>query len=207
MNATVRVLASVIATLSAANAFADVRPVPPGHNPGHPGHGPGYPHPGPGPGYPNPGPGYPSPYPGNPYPRDPRGYPNPPAFESFECHDMQNGYDFFTVTPAPYSRGGYVVDINAQSITASGLEAYILSRSYDSIQFRFSSPYGNSHINVGYLNHPYGPTAVLSLGRGYYQEFKCRRMSTSPNRPSPIPPRPYPPSPSYPPAPYPNPHR
>lgn len=206
MNATVRVLASVIATLSAANAFADVRPVPPGHNPGHPGHGPGRPYPGPGPGYPDPNPGYPSPYPGNPYPRDPRGYPNPPAFESFECRDMQNGYDFFTITPAAYSRGGYVVDINAQNITASGLEAYVLSRSHDSIQFRFSSQYGNSHINVGYLNHPYGPTAVLSLGRGYYQEFKCLRRSI-PNRPSPVPPRPYPPSPSYPPAPYPIPHR
>lgn len=200
MSASVRLLASVIATISAASALADVRPVPPGH-------GPGYPHPGPG--YPQPGPGYPAPVPppNHPYPRDPRGYPQPPAFESFECRDMQGGYDFFTVTPAAYTRGGYVVDINAQHITASGLEAYVLNRSYDSILFRFSSPYGNSQINVGYLNHPYGPTAVLSLGGGHHQEFKCQRLSRRhPNRPAPIPPSPYPPSP-YPPSPYPYPHR
>lgn len=197
MNVPVRILASVIATLSAANAFADVRPVPPGH-------GPGYPIPGP-----HPGRGYPSPAPspGYPDPRDPRGYPRPPAFESFECRDMNGGYDFFTVTPAPYSRGGYVVDINAQNITASGLEAFVLTRSYDSILFRFESPYGNSQINIGYLNHPYGPTAVLSLADGYYQEFRCQRINNAPHRPAPIPPSPYPPSPSYPPSPFPYPHR
>ncbi len=195
MNASVRVLASLIATLSAASAFADVRPVPPGHNPGYPGNGPGYPYPGPS--YPAP-----NPYPGQP----PHRHPQPPAFESFECRDMQNGYDFFTITPGSFSRSGYVLDINAQNITASGIEVYVLQRTYDSISFRFSSPYGNSQITIGYLNHPYGPTAMLSLGGGYHQEFKCNRGRRSPNRPAPIPPYPYPPNPSYPPSPIPYPH-
>lgn len=199
MSASVRVLASMVATLSAASALADVRPIPPGH-------GPGYPYPGPG--YPQPGPGYPAPIPppSRPYPRNPGGYPPPAAFESFECRDMNGGYDFFTVSPAVYSRSGYVVDINAQAITASGLEAYVLTRTPDSIIFRFSTQYGNSHINIGYLNHPYGPTAVLSLERGYYQEFKCKRRSSQPNRPAPIPPSPYPPGPGYPPSPIPYPY-
>lgn len=203
MSATARLFASIIATLSAAQALADVRPIPPGHNPGH---GPGYPYPGPGR-----GPGYPAPAPGYPWPVPPPGRPNPgnpppAAFESFHCRDLNGGYDYFVVSPAPYARGGYVVDLNAQNITAAGLEAFVLSRTYDSILFRFSSPYGDSQINIGYLNHPYGPTAVLSLGGGYYQEFKCRRNASNPRYPAPVP-QPYPPGPVYPPSPVPYPHR
>lgn len=201
MSASVRVLASVIATLSAVPAFADVRPVPPSNGPvtPFPGHGPGR-----GPGR---GPGHPYPGPSNPYPAPvppPHNYPRPPAFEEFECRDMYNGYDFFTITQASYSRSGYVLDINAHNITASGIEIYVLNRTYDAIDFRFNSHFGNSQISIGYLNHPYGPTAMLSLGGGQYQEFKCKRLRGSPNRPAPVPPYPYPPNSPYPPSPYPH---
>lgn len=195
MNAHARFLASAIATLSAAGAFADVRPFPapgyPSPGPGRPFPTPGYPAPGPSrpfpvPGYPSPGPRpAPLPPPGYPDPRGPRDYPPPPAMESIECRDLRGGYDSLTITTDRYSRGGYIVDLNVGHISAYGLEASVVSRYYDGMLLRFESPYGPSQINLGYMNHPYGPTASIAMSGGYRQEFRCHFVRPYPNRPYP----------------------
>lgn len=206
MNALVRVLAPLMATLSTASAFADVRPtgditegpVTPVPAPGHgPGRGPGYPYPAPG--YPHPGPGYPPPV-GQPPARHPR-------MISLSCRDMRGGYETLNIFGTHRARGQYVVDIDALGIHATQLPAFVSNHMNDGLLLQVQSPYGMAQIQVGYLSHPYGPTAVLSLGRAY-QQFHCAHTGSSyPPPPSqPYPPTPYPPTP-YPPSPFPYPHR
>jgi len=206
MNAFARVLAPLLATLSASYAFGDVRPIPGNGNGGPvvvpvptPGHGPGYPHPGPGypPGYPQPGSGYPPPPPG--YPGGHQPY---PETEIIQCQDFRGGYDFVNFQSVHGRRADYRADVSALGVYGNGLRAYISNRINDTMLVQIQTPFGLAQMTFGYLSHPYGPTAVLSLG-GQYQEFRCRRSV----RPQPAPRHPsYPPSP-YPPAPYPFPHR
>lgn len=188
MNATVRVLVPVLATLSTSQAFSDVRPVPsPGNGPvvvPAPGHGPGR-----GPGFPqpHPGPGYPQPY---------------PEQEAFHCRELNGGYDFINITPSQQGRAEYRAEMNALGIYGTHLRAFVSNRINDSMLLQIQTPYGTAHMTIGYLNHPYGPTAVFSFG-GSYEEFRCVRTT----RPTPPPHRnPYPPYP-YPSSPYPIPHR
>lgn len=211
MSAPVRVLASFVATLSATHALGDIRPIPGGTGPvvvpipapGHgPGRGPGYPNPNPG--YPQPGhgPGYPTP--GNGYPPPPPGYPpNPyPDVETFACRDIYGGYDFVNIRSTLGRRADYRVDLNALGISATNLKAFVSNRINDSMLLQIQTPYGLAQFTIGYLSHPYGPTAILSLS-GSYEEFRCARSA----RPAPPPSNPpYPPAP-YPPSPLPFPHR
>ena len=231
MHTFVRVFVAVMATLSATNAIADVRPFPgnpgpvspiPGQDgdsdgdgdshhgghgypyPGHPHPGPGYPHPGPG--YPQPGPGYPQPGPG--YPQPGPGYPQPsPTYESYSCRSSNGGYESIHVASAPNTRGAnYIVDVNALGLNMGSLFAQTMSRGGDGMLLQFNTPYGVAQFNMAYLRHPYGPTGVLSLA-GTYEQFYCKREFSLPQPPAPYPPgQPYPPSP-YPPLPFPNPRR
>jgi hypothetical protein len=203
MSAPVRVIASVLAVLGAPSALADVRPVPsgprgpvvapvpvPGHGPGY--GGPGYGHgpgrgPGRGPGHgPGHGPGYPTPYPG-PVP----GYP-PTATETITCRPMYGGRDAIVVREIFGRRADYLVDVDALGIVGRQLKVFVQQRYNDSMLLQVQTQYGPALLNIGYLNHPYGPTAVFSFG-GSYQEFKCTRHMPPPGSyPQPMPPSPYP---------------
>ena len=203
MNAFVRVLAPFMATLSMASAFADVRPVgdstegpvTPVPSPDRgPGRGHGYPYPAPGYPYPAPGPGYPPPA-GQP----PARY---PQMMSLSCREMDGGYETLNISGVNSGYAQFLVDIDALGIYATQLPAFVSNQMNDSLILQVQSPFGMTQIQVGYLSHPYGPTAVLSIG-GTYQQFHCSYTGSSyPPPPS----QPYPPAP-YPPSPYPYPHR
>lgn len=203
MSAPVRVIASVLAALSAPSAFGNVRPFPghggpvvgpvpiPGHGPGYgPGHGPGHGPgrgPGRGPGHgPGHGPGYPV-----PPPRPAPGYP-PPATETITCRPMYGGRDSIIIREIFGRRADYLVDVDALGIVGRQLKVFVQQRYNDSMLLQVHTQYGPAQLNIGYLNHPYGPTAVFSFG-GSYQEFKCTRHLPPPGSyPQPVPPSPYP---------------